>query len=144
MPERERLVGAVLTGVVALNRGVTAAGRTPFGGIELTTNQLGLLFLLAHSREPLTPGAAATALHITPGAVTQLVDPLRAAGLVETLPHPGDRRSRILRLTDAERERLARDANARASLLGNVHRVLLVERMADLDRGDVRLQSAGR
>lgn len=107
MPERERLVGAVLTGVVALNRGVTAAGRTPFGGIELTTNQLGLLFLLAHSREPLTPGAAATALHLTPGAVTQLVDPLRAAGLVETLPHPGDRRSRILRLTDAERRRVS-------------------------------------
>lgn len=106
MTARERLVGAVLTGVVALNRGVTAAGRTPFAGIELTPNQLGLLFLLAHSREPLTPGAAATALHITPGAVTQLVDPLRAAGLVETLPHPGDRRSRILRLTDAERRRV--------------------------------------
>ena len=107
MGAREQWVGDVLAEVVALGRSVAAERRTPFEGVELTSSQLSLLFLLAHSPEPVTPGAAASALGLTRGAVTQLVDGLRTLGLVESVPHPHDRRSRILRLTEAERRRVA-------------------------------------
>lgn len=101
MPGRAQQVGTVLAAVVALNRRIAAEPRAPFDGVELGTNQLALLFLLAHHPAPVTPGAAADALGVTRGAVTQLVDGLRGAGLVDSVPHPGDGRSRILRLTDA-------------------------------------------
>lgn len=104
MSDRERSLGEVLAGVVALSRSVAAERRTPFDGVELTPNQLALLFLLARSRSAVTPGACASALGVTAGAITQLVDGLRAAGLIESVQNPDDRRSRLLRLTDAARE----------------------------------------
>lgn len=107
MGARERSVGDILAQVVALSRSVAADRRTPFEGVELTSSQLSLLFLLAHSQGPVTPSAAASVLGVTRGAVTQLVDGLRAAGLVESVPNPRDHRSRILQLTGAERRRVA-------------------------------------
>lgn len=107
MGARERSVGDILAQVVGLSRRIAAERRTPFGGVELTSSQLSLLFLLAHSQDPVTPGAASSALGITRGAVTQLVDGLRAGGLVESVPNPDDRRSRILQLTAAERRRVS-------------------------------------
>ncbi|KAB7743874.1 MarR family transcriptional regulator [Nostocoides sp. F2B08] len=107
MADREELLGGVLAEVVALSRSITAEQRTPFEGVALTASQLSVLFLLAHSRRVVTPGEVASTLGITRGAVTQVVDGLRAAGLVESVPHPHDRRSRILQLTEAERTRVA-------------------------------------
>lgn len=107
MPDREQSVGEVLAGVVVLSRSIAADRRTPFDGVDLTASQLSLLFLLAHGQETVTPGAAASALGVTRGAVTQLVDGLRDAGLVESIPHPDDGRSRLLRLAPAERRRVA-------------------------------------
>lgn len=103
MSERKPAIGAVLAGVVALSRSIAAEQRAPFEGLELTPNQLSVLFLLAHSTSAVTPGAAASTLGITPGAITQLLDGLRSAKLVESVPNPDDRRSRLLRLTPATR-----------------------------------------
>lgn len=105
--DREESIGAVLTGVVAINRELAVGRRTPFGESRLTPTQLQLLFLLAHSEQTVSPGAAAARLGITAGAVTQLVEGLRSAGLVESVPNPDDRRARILRLTATQRERVA-------------------------------------
>ena len=107
MADREELIGAVLAEVVALSRSIAPERRTPFEGVDLTVSQLSVLFLLAHARRAVTPGEVASTLGITRGAVTQLVDGLRAAGLVESVSNPDDRRSRILQLTDAERKRVA-------------------------------------
>lgn len=107
MGARERPIGDILVQVVALSRAIAAQRRTPFEGVELTSSQLSLLFLLAHSQDPVTPGAASSVLGITRGAVTQLVDGLRAVGLVESSPNPEDRRSRILHLTATERARVS-------------------------------------
>jgi DNA-binding MarR family transcriptional regulator len=48
----------------------------------------------------LTPGELGDALSLTSGAVTALVDRLERAGWVTRSPHPDDRRSVVLRLTD--------------------------------------------
>jgi DNA-binding MarR family transcriptional regulator len=139
---RDAHVAEVIERSIAIGRSLRAGRRTPFHGRVLTGSQLDALFHLAHGPAPVTPGALATALAVTPGAVTQLVDGLRAEGLVESLPHPGDARSRVIRLSpnaaeqvaDFERDMVARalpafdglqdaELETLASLLGRVGRV---------------------
>lgn len=105
---RRDRVGAVLEHLAALGREVAGAKAGPFGDVRLSRSQLDTLFLLAHSRSDVTPGRLATMLGVTAGAVTQLVDGLREHGLVETVPHPVDGRTRLLVLTPAARETVDR------------------------------------
>lgn len=100
---RER-IGAIVEHIAALGRDLAGAKAGPFGGVRLSRSQLDALFVLAHSRDDVTPGRLATTLGVTAGAVTQLVDGLREHGLVETVPHPGDGRTRLLVLTSSARE----------------------------------------
>lgn len=101
--DRTRRVGAILEHMAALGRTFTEVKARPFGDVRLSRNQADTLFLLAHSRAPITPGQLADRLGITAGAVTQIVDHLREHGLVEQVPHPTDGRTRILTLTPAAR-----------------------------------------
>ena len=48
-----------------------------------------------------TPKMLATALEMTTGAVTAILDRLEHAGLLRRLPNPADRRSTLIELTDA-------------------------------------------
>ncbi len=48
----------------------------------------------------LTPGELGDRLSLTSGAITALVDRLERAGWVTRAPHPSDRRSVVVRLTD--------------------------------------------
>jgi len=52
---------------------------------------------------PLTPGQLAERLNLTAGAVTALIDRLERAGWVSRTPHPSDRRSHVLALTESAR-----------------------------------------
>ena len=54
--------------------------------------RLHVLTLLAHAG-PQTMGALASTLHVTPRAVTRLVDGLETQGYATRTPHPTDRRS---------------------------------------------------
>jgi DNA-binding MarR family transcriptional regulator len=54
-----------------------------------------------------TPSSLASTLGVTAGAVTQLLEILLAAGLVESDLNPRDGRSRILKLTDSARDEIA-------------------------------------
>lgn len=110
-PARARRIDAVLTPLVRLSRAVQRAQRMPFEGRVRGRTDLEALFLLAHAAEPITPRRLAEELDVTPGAVSQLVDRLRADGILEQHPHPDDARSRIVRLTaDAAREVAAYEA----------------------------------
>ena len=62
--------------------------------------------MVAHSDAPVTPGTLAAELGVTPGAVTQLVSGLVAAGLVEQIREPADARRRVLVLSDGSRTRV--------------------------------------
>lgn len=100
-------IGSVLESVVALSRTLRRARSSPFGDIRLTPSQVETLFIISHALGPVTPSSIATALAVTPGAITQLVDGLRREGLVETGPHPDDARSRILTLTESAASQVA-------------------------------------
>ena len=45
-------------------------------------------------------------LQLHPTSITNIVDRLEADGLARRLPHPSDRRTTLVELTDAGRERL--------------------------------------
>lgn len=64
------------------------------------------------AREPIRPARLADRLHITPRAVTDVVDALVDQGLIETSPDPDDRRAKILTITDAGKQ-LASELNAK-------------------------------
>lgn len=103
MDDRDAAIGRALEGIVAARRLLGDARRRPFAALMLTSSQLEALFLLSHAAEPVTPGLIAQRFGITAGAVTQLVDGLRKAGLVEQAPHPHDARSRVIRLSPTAR-----------------------------------------
>jgi DNA-binding MarR family transcriptional regulator len=54
---------------------------------------------------PLSAGALATLIGLTPGAVTGTVDRLERAGLVTRTPDPADRRRVVISVADRGRER---------------------------------------
>jgi DNA-binding MarR family transcriptional regulator len=56
------------------------------------------LLLYIASGESITPKLAGDFLELTSGTITSLVDRMVAAGLVERVPNPDDRRSLILQL----------------------------------------------
>ena len=99
---RPALISAVLEAVAMVARELMTGREPPFGR-RMTRNQVDVLFILAHSAEPVTPTHLADGLGVTPGAVTQLVDGLAGLGLVNSTTHPHDARSRVIRLTPAAR-----------------------------------------
>lgn len=109
--DRRELIGGAVEQLVRWTRVLAAVraeiGSAPFEGTSLTSTQREALFLIAHDTGPTTPGSLATALAITPGAVTQLVEGLRREGLVEQTANPADARSRLLALTPDATKRLA-------------------------------------
>lgn len=84
-------------------------------GMEMNTTDLAALrFIIAHeeTESPATPLRLATHLHISGASTSKLLDRLTASGHLERVPHPRDRRSRIVVATDHAhaqvRERLTR------------------------------------
>ena len=65
-----------------------------------------LVFIQA--QEGTTPKRVAEHLSLSPGALTSLLDRMERGSLVERRPHPTDRRSLHLHVTDAGRKVLAR------------------------------------
>jgi DNA-binding MarR family transcriptional regulator len=77
----------------------------------------------------LTMGALSARLMVTSGNVTGLVNAMENDGLVIRRPHPADRRSTLIGMTDAGRALLARMAPA--------HARWIEQAMAGLDRREV-------
>lgn len=74
---------------------------------DLTNGQFSLLMSL-NRPEPPSMGPVAALLAMDRTTLTAALKPLQRRGLVEVSPDPGDRRSRILKLTKAGSRLLAR------------------------------------
>ena len=79
----------------------------------LTESRAHLLWQL-QQRGPCTQRTLAADLHVTPRAITALVDGLTATGFVTREPHPSDRRATLVTFTERGR------ATAQALLDGHV------------------------
>jgi DNA-binding MarR family transcriptional regulator len=109
----------------------------PFG---LTFSRFEALALLFFSRRGALPmGKIGARLQVHPTSVTNTIDRLERAGLVERVAAEGDRRSVLARITDAGRELVPRAAEALAGVdfglggladgdLGRIHDAVLVLR----------------
>jgi len=104
MNSRAELVSAVLGHIVEVSRELRVSGHQPFGARTLSPRQLELLFVVARRGKPITAGNLATALGVTPGAVSQAMESLQADGLIRIDVHPNDGRSRLVSLTPAAHE----------------------------------------
>lgn len=101
-------MGRAVEELVAWARRLDSHRTFPCGQLDLSRSQVEVLFLVAHSEDPMTPGRLAAELGVTPGAVTQLVTSLVTAGLVEQQRDETDARRRVLTLTAGSRARVAR------------------------------------
>ncbi|MDJ1130711.1 MarR family winged helix-turn-helix transcriptional regulator [Streptomyces iconiensis] len=86
--------------------------KTLLRGLELTDAQADALWRLSGEKE-MTARRLAERLHCDASSATSMIDRLEKQGLVHRVPHPTDRRVKVLQLTPegcALRERLIRHA----------------------------------
>jgi len=82
----------------------------------------------------LTMGALAEQVTLTTGGVTRLVDRMDAAGYVERLPCPTDRRVAFAAITDTGRKKLAEASEVHAANLREVFSGFSSRELGLLDR----------
>lgn len=100
----------LVTALAGRLRSAWRDGLAPWG---LSPHQ-GRALLVIALREDLRPGELASRLRISPRSVTEVVDSLVDAGLVERRPDPKDRRATTLHLT-GEGSRLVDEVQASRS-----------------------------
>lgn len=98
----------VLSRVGRLSRHLDRARQSAFAAHDLQAWEFDVLAALRRAGPPyqLSPGALLPATMVTSGTMTNRIDRLSAAGLVERLPDPDDRRGVLVRLTEAGRSRV--------------------------------------
>ncbi len=93
----------------AANRLEYILGRTIERECGISHLMFEVLLILGRAGAPgLSMGAIGREQVLTTGGVTRLVDRMEAAGLVERVPDPGDRRGRLVRLTHLGEETAVR------------------------------------
>lgn len=78
---------------------VRLEARELFGDVELTDTQIGALWRLSADEPAPTARRLADLLGCDASTVTSLVDRLERHGVVSRVPHPTDRRAKVLQLT---------------------------------------------
>ena len=98
----------VLSRVSRLARHLDRARRAVFADHDLESWEFDVLTALRRAGSPyqLSPGRLLRATLVTSGTMTNRIDRLAAAGLVERHPDPQDKRGVQVRLTDAGRRRV--------------------------------------
>jgi DNA-binding MarR family transcriptional regulator len=94
------------------------------GQVDVSPAQIDLLLCMRHM-PPVSFKELACRMHLTPGAVTQLTDPLTRAGYVSRVPDDQDRRMAYISLTEAGVEKMTK--------LGKTYQTILSEVLSSLD-----------
>ncbi|AEF41109.1 MarR family winged helix-turn-helix transcriptional regulator [Hoyosella subflava] len=106
---------AAVTSVMRAHQLMLARVESVLRPHSLTFSRYEVLTLLTFTqRGELPMSKASTRLQVHPTSITNAVDRLEAAGLVERIPHPDDRRTTLVRITDTGRdvaERATKDLN---------------------------------
>lgn len=109
--EREEAVMDVLVAVRAFSDSMDRMNGGMKGDMDMNVTDLAALRMLIMREQrgtPVSPHDIAEHLRITTASTTKLVDRLVSSGHIERHPHPTDRRSRVLTLTDASRREFYR------------------------------------
>ncbi|MBZ4486874.1 MarR family transcriptional regulator [Microbacterium sp. cx-55] len=94
---RESLNVAQLVEQLRLAEAKLARQRQSASGLN-DTDRAAVRFILEYSdsASPMTPSVLAAALHLTPPAMTSVVDRLIKGGFITVTPHPTDRRKKVI------------------------------------------------
>jgi|GEM_PF-858857 len=126
----EAALDRVLLLTVLLGRDATES----LARMGLTVARAHLLWEL-RARGPSTQRTLASALHVTPRAVTALVDGLVETGFVTREPRPGDRRATLVTFTERGRAAARVLADGHRELAGHLFGELTAEAFDSLDAG---------
>ncbi len=122
-------------------KAVAARGPTPWVGLDLTREQLRIVFLI-HHREKLSPGEVADALGVSKANVTGVINRLVVKGLVSRRENPADRRGYILSLTEKGRRQVERLQELHTEKMAGVLGKMPDEAVAGLLKGLTALLKA--
>lgn len=91
----------------------------------LSPAQSELLFtIFKHHHSPVTPGLLAAELHLTPGAVSQLLDGLEQADYIKRVHSEEDRRICLVTMCDTTSAKVQRLKNHQRKLVAEVTKLL--------------------
>ena len=111
-----------------------------FDGTGLTTARVHLLWVLQHAG-PSTQRDLARLCDVTPRNITGLVDGLEESGHVRRTPHPTDRRSVIVELTESATTTMAQMQREHAELNETLLSTVAPADRAALERGVTAIAS---
>lgn len=119
-PEREVVVMQTLQAIRALSDAMDRMNNGMKGDMDMNGSDLAALRMLIMREqrgEPVSPHDISRHLRISSASTTKLLDRLTASGHVLRVPHPRDRRARIVTLTDASRQEFFRRFGARLNAM---------------------------
>jgi len=133
---------ALLCSIVKTGRFVESKQDRLLDTVELSVTKMLALQHLLRADEPLSLGDLAERLQFVKSNVTQLVDNLEAAGLVQRVPHVSDRRCKVLVLTDEGRQQAAAALEAVQPLVNQIAALYTPEEQETLAQLLQRLNEA--
>lgn len=114
--EREEILAQLFEAMNGLKRGLYDHRQGLMQDLPVSATQLELLLTLKHL-QPVSARELASAMKVTPGLISQLVDSLIHLELIERQANPADRRTQFLRLSHKGNQQLKRFARARNDLM---------------------------
>lgn len=116
MPERNQTLQDIFEAMAAMKRSLHGYYQRAYEQLGLFPSQSQLLLML-DQQAPLTHKELAHRMHLTPGAITQLLEALESAGLVKRQPDDQDRRIAYVSLSRAGQRKIAAIKQVHAKLL---------------------------
>src|SRR5207244_6886249 len=115
-PDLDLEVEGIVDRITGLSRRLSRLMDGTLAEFGLDSAEHRALSALAQSGPPFrsTPGRLARRMELSSGAMTNRLDRLEQAGLVQRLPDPDDRRSVVVELTDHGRKTYRRAVGAQA------------------------------
>lgn len=126
MQTKDQLLQEITNNMSSIRRLMVTCMVRMDGEEQLPASQGELLFIVSHEG-PISSTELAKTMQLTPGAITQLVESLERAGLVERKPSPADRRVTLINISDAGRERMSILMERKVSIFQEVYKDLSIE-----------------
>lgn len=104
---RQKLIQEFFEALATMKRAISTGRSFPFDDCTLSKAQIDVLMFMVHQKKGVSVKDLASYLHVTSGAVTQLVDAMVEKNLVERTESESDRRIQILRLTQKTNDTFA-------------------------------------
>ena len=133
--DKQKLIQSILDSQQEIGRHQVLGDLDPWLELELSTPQLKALLIISGAEEGIRMRPFAERIGASTPYATGIVDRLVERGLVERMPHPGDRRVVLVRLTEEGQEFLERLSASMRSVAVALLERLEEDDLAALDRG---------